>query len=188
MPRVHQISDRLTDFPQWPTMLSLTPLVVDWLDDLVLLSAQGSSGPGGTRQEVVAGLILDAPEEVGRLIELAVDLRSAAFGGLPLTSDPYRTPPRRRITFPLPSPVSLRLDRLVNRVRRESMPATRSALVVGLINELREGRTREEQQKELEKLIALARISDAQRAKLKGERRTTVLAADPPDSGRRSPT
>ncbi len=170
----------LCDCEQWMTMLALTPPAVQRLDNLVRQTYGREAGEGGSRREVIAGLILHAPENADSLGSLSVELRSPKYSGFQQPVSRLNELVRNNVVVQLPAPVSLRLDRLVARARDAGYRAHRTNLVVGLIFLADKYKP-----STICRLASGTRTCPARSAALQSEPASTVLSLDRPKPGPR---
>jgi hypothetical protein len=125
--------DLLQECQSWSAMLSLTRPASRRLDELVRWCVGATAPVQATRREVLVALILNASESPGAVAGVAPDLRQPKYSGLKKPVAGFGPIPRDRLVVKLPSPISWRLNRLVERGRTINPYVTRTSLTVGLI-------------------------------------------------------
>lgn len=164
----------LRDCPRWPTMQWLPHEPVEILD--TALGMLGGKGFTTTRVEAVCALVLDCSPKDPSLLD---DLRSYKTR--------HRSIRRSRIELrgvPLmlrmPSPITLRLDLLVEIISLETQRVYRHELVGTLITRGRDDLAR------LEEACGVYRQAKARQAKVSGRSLGLVLSQERPSPGARA--
>jgi hypothetical protein len=160
--------------PEWPTMFWLPEGIVTILDRQV--SSTREAGHRAFRRDIVGFLVLERAPLGAADIASMIERYRRLVGPV----GPGRRPEDRSLMVVLPSPISLRIDVLVERVRKSGMRAYRHDLVGALI--LADRRLAKEK---LERHFLDYRDATAQRAARGGFLLERVLLAEHPMRGPR---
>jgi hypothetical protein len=162
--------------PEWPTMYWLPSAIVERLDGLVAELAE--AGFPSSRAEVIAALTLRCDPEEHDLEDRLTRYRIKFSPTVPRRP---RTPETRALMVKLPSPISLRMDGLVELARRRGERLYRHELLGALILDFEDGPAA------LRSLCEELRQADARRAGLPGMPLRRFLSLARPSPGSRPP-
>jgi hypothetical protein len=176
--RVESPSTPLGQCEHWPTALLLTPTAIRLLDELVRRATDMRIGVPIARAEIVSGLVLECrltrPED---LLALSHGPGRRAFAAADRPPSPLAAVAHARLFVRLPSPVTWRLQRMVQRAQLTGERATRAGIVTGLLH------TAPQDDAALRKLAERARTRLAATAVLDGDDPITVLTMQRPLPG-----
>jgi len=162
----------------WPTVLLLPPSALARLDELVRRAQTVAATEPFGRGEMVGGLIMrcNITDPEG-LVKLAQGRWSRNSLKTYARDDVLGNAARDRLYLRLPSPVSWRLARLVERAQRTGERVTRAGIVTGLVYIAPTGAG------ELREVVRDARTRLARDAALDGESPASVLSLGRPQPG-----
>jgi hypothetical protein len=168
-------TEQLRNCPRWPTMQWLPRETIEVLDRCLRILVE--EGANTTRVELVCSLVLDCtPDDPSLAEELRV--YKARYGrARPLRKNLRGVP----LMLRMPSPITLRLDLLVDLFRRRGQRTYRHEVIGTLISSAPSDLSR------LEKACVSYRRAQAKHAGVQGHPLRRVLTQERPRPGARSP-